>query len=403
MNPIGFIDYTGLVQVLKAVKSKIDGIIVKLNGSETNVNSTDIDIYVPTDSGTSGQYLKSNGEGKAPTWSTISPSSSSGEGSYSAGTGISISEENVISLSPVKKADANKSPVDTNTYSCQASVELFAKNSSLGQKGGIATLDDSGKIPAAQLPSFVDDVIEGYLNDGHFYSDSSYTTLVTDETGSSSDRLKGKQYLDLPTNYSYRWTGSTYQKIESGAGYVLHQATETELGGIKSSKTNSSSVETGTVGGISQYQGVQVDKDGKAYVEVNGNLGYGGPISGTEITIGGGIYNNYGVDLSQSQEKSFTVTGTLANGLRYDVNIVNFAGTTKTVTIPAKYNNATDCVFNGSRENIGTSGLSFDIAAMTGLSLSFTYYSLATGNILFVTANTGLSTSAVSAATAQLN
>lgn len=467
MNPIGFIDYAGLVQVLKAVKSKIDGIIVKLNGSETNVNSTDVDIYVPTESGTSGQYLKSNGEGKAPTWSTISPSSSSGGGSYSAGTGISISDENVISLSPVKKADVSKSPVDTNTYSCQASVELFAAKSSVtdltdsvdnavvnlkmenytnssetaakGAKSGYsitgtkkngtdtdpviltsATIDElynkaygeplvvssTGKIASTYMPSYVDDAIEGYLSDDslNFYSDKGKTTVVTDEGGNNANQQRGKIYLDLSTNTSYRWTGSIYTKIVSGEGYTLPVAGTDTLGGILASKVSSSAVETNTVGGMSDYQGVQVDNEGHAYVQVNGNLGYGAVITGstaTEIPLGK-IYNNYGIDLSQLTSTVLTLSGSVNNGIRYDLNFFNNAGTVKTIAIPALFNNASYCIFNGTYNDISTSGISFDVGGYTGLTVALTYYSLPTGNVLFISTSVALSTSAVSEAVQNL-
>lgn len=65
---------------------------------------------------------------------------------------------------------------------------------------GVATLDGSGKVPAAQLPSFVDDVIE-------------VSTLANfPVTGES-----GKIYVALNTNKAYRWSGSTYVYITSGA------------------------------------------------------------------------------------------------------------------------------------------------------------------------------------------
>ena len=34
-----------------------------------------------------------------------------------------------------------------------------------GQPGGIASLDEAGKVPAEQLPSYVDDVIEGFMTE----------------------------------------------------------------------------------------------------------------------------------------------------------------------------------------------------------------------------------------------
>ncbi|TZF99206.1 hypothetical protein FW781_04580 (plasmid) [Chryseobacterium panacisoli] len=84
----------------------------------------------------------------------------------------------------------------------------------LSQKGaanGVAALDASGLVPASQLPSYVDDVLEGYYKtaDGKFYKEASYTTLITGETG--------KIYVSLDTNKTYRWTGTTFVYITSGA------------------------------------------------------------------------------------------------------------------------------------------------------------------------------------------
>ena len=70
---------------------------------------------------------------------------------------------------------------------------------------GIPELDSSGKIPASQLPSFVDDVVEGYLSNGKLYKESGHTTEITGETG--------KIYIDLHTNKTYRWSGSTFTII----------------------------------------------------------------------------------------------------------------------------------------------------------------------------------------------
>jgi len=76
-----------------------------------------------------------------------------------------------------------------------------------GANSGVATLGADGKVPASQLPSFVDDVLEGYLNatDGKFYEESSYTTEIPAEGG--------KIYVDLATSKTYRWGGSAYAVI----------------------------------------------------------------------------------------------------------------------------------------------------------------------------------------------
>ena len=77
----------------------------------------------------------------------------------------------------------------------------------IGIADGIAELDSTGKVPSAQLPSFVDDVIEGYYNtvDGKFYEEDTYTTEIPGESG--------KIYVDLTTNKTYRWGGSAFAEI----------------------------------------------------------------------------------------------------------------------------------------------------------------------------------------------
>jgi hypothetical protein len=76
-----------------------------------------------------------------------------------------------------------------------------------GVANGVASLDGAGKVPAAQLPSYIDNVVEGYYYNGAFYEDQAHTQLITGETG--------KIYVDLSTEQTYRWSGSIYVKISS--------------------------------------------------------------------------------------------------------------------------------------------------------------------------------------------
>lgn len=64
-----------------------------------------------------------------------------------------------------------------------------------------------GTVPSSQLPSYVDDVIEGYYSVGIFYSDAGLTTAIVPTTG--------KIYVDLLQNKSYRWSGSIYVQISN--------------------------------------------------------------------------------------------------------------------------------------------------------------------------------------------
>ena len=74
-----------------------------------------------------------------------------------------------------------------------------------GAASGIATLDTEGKVPSSQLPSYVDDVIDGYFYNSAFYADEDHTQLLEAETG--------KIYVDLPSKVSYRYSGSVYVAI----------------------------------------------------------------------------------------------------------------------------------------------------------------------------------------------
>ena len=69
-------------------------------------------------------------------------------------------------------------------------------NALKGANNGLAELDATGKVPASQLPSYVDDVLE-------------FNTLsVFPTTGES-----GKIYIDIDSGKTYRWSGTAYSVI----------------------------------------------------------------------------------------------------------------------------------------------------------------------------------------------
>ena len=109
----------------------------------------------------------------------------------------------------------NAGPIDANTYILGLKTDspypykskpadighlvgdaIFLQISLKGANSGLAELDQNGKVPQSQLPSYVDDVLE-YADQAHFPS--------TGETG--------KIYVALDTNRTYRWSGTTYTEI----------------------------------------------------------------------------------------------------------------------------------------------------------------------------------------------
>jgi hypothetical protein len=81
-----------------------------------------------------------------------------------------------------------------------------------GVVNGVAELDEAGKVPASQLPSYVDDVLE-YNNQAGF--------PTTGETG--------KIYVAKNTNKTYRWSGSGY--VEISASLALGTTSSTAFRG----------------------------------------------------------------------------------------------------------------------------------------------------------------------------
>lgn len=108
-------------------------------------------------------------------------------------------------------------------------------NSRRGQANGIAELDADGKVPSSQLPSYVDDVLEGvYADDTHFIE------KTIDDAPVYYTPEKGKIYVDISegTNNSgktYRWSGSQYVVISETI--VIGEVEGTAYDGAKGKQT----------------------------------------------------------------------------------------------------------------------------------------------------------------------
>lgn len=83
-----------------------------------------------------------------------------------------------------------------------------------GAASGVAELDENGKIPTSQLPSYVSDVIEA--ND--------YASLPT--TGEAN-----KIYVTKDTNLTYRWSGTQY--VEISQSLAIGETSATAFAGDK--------------------------------------------------------------------------------------------------------------------------------------------------------------------------
>lgn len=96
--------------------------------------------------------------------------------------------------------------------------ELTAFKNTKGKANGLASLDDSGKVPSTQLPSYVDDVLEFDQLD------------QLPKPGES-----GKIYVVTSTNLQYRWSGTDY--VEISKSLALGETSSTAYPGDKGKAT----------------------------------------------------------------------------------------------------------------------------------------------------------------------
>lgn len=103
-----------------------------------------------------------------------------------------------------------------DTSELNSKVQQFIN--SKGAPNGLASLNESGIIPSAQLPSYVDDVIEV----------DTFSNLPG--TGES-----GKIYIVQNTNLTYRWSGTDY--VEISKSLALGETSSTAYPGDKGKAT----------------------------------------------------------------------------------------------------------------------------------------------------------------------
>ena len=118
---------------------------------------------------------------------------------------------------------------ELNKYQSEINTQLGTSDDSLhkeltnfkntkGKANGLASLDDSGKVPSTQLPSYVDDVLE-------------FTQL--DQLPNLGE--SGKIYVVTSTNLQYRWSGNDY--VEISKSLALGETSSTAYPGDKGKAT----------------------------------------------------------------------------------------------------------------------------------------------------------------------
>ena len=192
---------------------------------------------------------------------------------------------------PSGKADKVSSATNGNLAGLDSSGNLtdsgkkpsdFILASTKGTANGVAELDANGKVPASQLPSYVDDV-ESYSSVSAF--------PATGETG--------KVYIAEDTNLTYRWSGSAYVSI--GNDLALGTTSSTAFRGDYGSTAYQHATDTDRI------TSVQTSKLYKIAVSAEGHVSSVSEVQKSDIT-------GLGIPAQDTTYSAFTGAGASAAG-----------------------------------------------------------------------------------------
>ena len=169
-----------------------------------------------------------------------------------------------------------------NITNLQSSLDSKLNTSLKGAKNGLAELDENGLVPSTQLPSYVDDVVE--VNMG---SDLTSATLADDSPVTPE---AGKIYVDLTSNKTYRWSGTTFVVIsdtialgetsttafDGARGKIAYNHSQSAHARVDATLTQASTTNgnikiNGTETKVYTHPGYTAQKSGLYKVTVDGN------------------------------------------------------------------------------------------------------------------------------------
>ena len=224
------------------------------------------------------------------------------DGTASAGTSNTVARGDHVHPSDTSRVEAN-APITAGTYpkisydakglvTGGAALEAadipdigatYVVVSRIGAANGVAGLDETGKVPAAQLPSYVDDVVDAYIvGETPLASD----WLSASDGGAALTPESGVIYIVLTEgdyyNKTYRWSGTTYVEISPSVVYTAGTAIEISSANVISATPASASA-AGTMSSadFTKLAGIAEGATKVEASETNGNI----LVDGEEVTV----------------------------------------------------------------------------------------------------------------------
>lgn len=272
-------------------------------------------------------------------------------------TGGGVTVDNTLS-------DTSEHPVQNKVI--KSALDGKLDTSFKGTANGLAELDFSGKVPTSQLPSYVDDVIEGYLYNSKFYKEPTHTTEIASEAG--------KIYIDLSNNKTYRWSGSAFVVVSEtlALGTTSSTAYRGDRGLIAYNHSQSAHAPSNAEANVQSDWNV-TDTSSDAYIlnkptklsdftndagfitsgEIEGGITYSLSKSGSTITLTGSDGTTSSVTDSNDNTKNTA-------GSTNTSNKIFLVGATSQATNPQTYSHDTayvgtdGCLYSDSKKVVTT-------------------------------------------------
>ena len=154
---------------------------------------------------------------------------------------------NKVDVSTALVGKADKTYVDTELGKKANSSDVTSKlnekiaSSEKGKANGVATLGQDGLIPSSQLPSYVDDVIEGYYYNNNFYKDFN-SVGITDTPAAVGNNQLVYQDNSSADKSKYQITFNNVITPESGKIYVCKPLNDNNITILKGNNYNNDSI-----------------------------------------------------------------------------------------------------------------------------------------------------------------
>ena len=241
--------------------------------------------------------------------------------------GTEIAHDAVPSVgATVTYVKSQRTAIDGSINSVSGRVTtLETWKNGIGNKGaanGVAGLDSTGKVPSTQLPSYVDDVIDlinfvssnptsGMTIGNKYYNTTSKKifTATSTSAGVESTPEEGKIYINIATNKTYRWSGSTMAEISASLalGITSTTAFRGDYGNILYTNFGTGTNLTGTQNARNFFKfiapsntpfikNISLHRE-SSYVAINDNIMYfdGNTDTGDDVVIHGANSTQAGV------------------------------------------------------------------------------------------------------------